>query len=384
MPDVIKFTTSKARVLPAPLAIVTSHPLYQKRTSTHLRLNRSKLVSVQFGHQGHRFVTMKYLHSPDGDMFLVGLQANLPSLLFGHNGRLVKNQDEMVLALTRARHVIEPFIHPDDLSMVLPGRDKNNTTFIKAVEIPIQLQDSTGEILNAANFTSCRNFVKTSQVHPGESILHRSSAMDIDFYDKLAEAGEGVSVPAGQGCTRIEVRFKSPRRIAEALRIRTGRFWAVASIPFDELEFAFEQVIKGSLIGALAEPKEKADHYVCSAARSILELAGDHVALLTALAEQERIKDKRAYGKIRRLVFHGLARLFPLSLLGILKTWRKELMSEVAIKGLEAGHQLMVARCAWPTEPAEDLADTFSGLLMVHSMDPRLKHFIRHSKENPF
>ena len=126
----------------------------------------------------------------------------------------------MLLALTRARHIIEPFIHPDDFDQVLPSRDRNNCTFIKAVEVPIQLQDPNGEILNAANFTSCRNFVKTSQVHPGESILHRSSGMDVDFYDKLAEAGEGTCVPQGQGCTRIEVRFKTPRRIAEALRIQ--------------------------------------------------------------------------------------------------------------------------------------------------------------------
>ncbi len=385
MIDVIKFNTSKARMLPPALANVATHPLYQKRLAAHSRHYSSKLVSIQFGHQKRRFVTMKYVDDPGGDKFLVGLEANLPALLNGHNGRLLKDQKQMVHALTLARHIVELFVHPDDVRLILPGRDKDNATFIKSVECPIQIQDRDGEILNASHFTACRNFVKPSQIFPGQSVCHRSSGMDLAFYDKLAEAGEGECIPDGVGCTRIEVRFKSPRRLGEAIGLGKSKLWAVASVPFDDLAYAFRRAVGGSLIGALADAATKPATYLCPTTRSILKLAGDHVSLLVALAEQQRTKTKKAYGKIRAQVYRELALMFPVSLPKIGETWQQDRMSEIVIAWVEAEHQRLMARLGWPKQDHEDIAETFSGILMIETLNPSRKSFIRHPKNNrPF
>lgn len=185
MIDIIKFHTSPALILTSALALIENHALYQKRNFSHSRQNNSKLLAIQFGQHDHRFVTVKILVTQDAVHRLCGIEANLPAILHGHNGRLIKGQDDMILALTLVRNLVKFLVHPDDHHLILPGREQGNNGFIRGVECPLQLQDPENELLLAAHFTSCRHFQKASLIFPGESICHRSSGLDLAFYDKL-------------------------------------------------------------------------------------------------------------------------------------------------------------------------------------------------------
>ncbi|RYD85939.1 MAG: hypothetical protein EOP84_00730, partial [Verrucomicrobiaceae bacterium] len=314
MIDVIKLFSGKARMNPQALAIAAVLPLYQSRNLNHSRAYDSTLAIVRLGNADRRFVTVKFLVKKGEATRLIGVDANLPAILFGHNGRLIKTQAQKLMAFTILRFLIAPLVHPDDIRLILPGRDEDNDSYIRAIECPLQFQDPGAELLLAAHLSGCRNFTRASQIYPGESVLHRSSGLDLAIYDKLAESKLGDSLPVAVPCTRVEVRFKTPRRLLEALSFGASKAWVPAAMPFDALFYAFQNVITHSLVGAPANPPVTEPKQLKKATRSILKLASDHVSLLAALAAQSSLKSHAEYGKIRREVLHGLARLHAVSL----------------------------------------------------------------------
>lgn len=375
MIDVFKLFSGKARMNPQALTIAAALPLYQKRTLNHCRAYDSTLAIVQIGNADHRFLTVKFLVKKGEATRLIGVDANLPAILFGHNGRLIKTQAEMVMALTILRFLIAPLVHPDDVRLILPGRDEDNDSYIRAIECPLQFQDPGAELLLAAHLSGCRNFTRASQIYPGESVLHRSSGLDLAIYDKLAESKLGDSLPVDVPCTRVEVRFKTPRRLLEGLSFGASKSWVPAAMPFDALFYAFQNVITHSLVGAPADPPDAEPKQLKKATRSILKLASDHVSLLAALAEQSCMKSHAEFGKIRREVLHELARLHAVSLPSMITEFPLNRLSEIALPGLEADHERMKIEANWPTEPARDIAETFSGLLVHKAKKPSEKKF---------
>ena len=372
MVDLIKFSTAPARVMRTLLEQVEYHPLYQKRTVTHSRSAKSKLTAVQFGQSDHRWVTIKILSGHEGSPRLCGLDVNLPSVLKGHNGRLVKTPYDMVLGLTWARHLVATLVHPDDVRLILPGRDKDNGGFIRSVECPVQLQDPNNELLLAAHLTACRNFQKPPILVPGEYVCHRSSGLDLKFYDKVKESAEGFALPTEAGCTRIEAAFRTGRRLGEALGLGTSKEHSIATITFADLYFAFRQVIQNSLIGALADAAGSRSENLRPATRSILALAGDATSLFAALAEQQKILSPREFSKIRRQVYHQLARIHPVSLPALIESWPTGMLSEIGIPHIEFAHQRTAAVLGWPETPDIDIAQAFSGLLLRRKDNPAL------------
>jgi hypothetical protein len=217
MIDTLKIYTTRAQPLPHALAPAAASPLYNKRTIHHSRAFDATLAVVQFGTEERRLFTLKLIVKNGLATRIVGIEVNLPALLFGHNGRTLKSQYELLMALMILRFLLAQFVHPDDVRLLLPGREEDNDAHIVGVECPVQLQDPGAEMLFAAHLSDCRNFVKTPRLYPGESIQFRSSGMDMSIYYKLAEVKEGSSVPEGIPCTRVEVRFKTARRLLEAL-----------------------------------------------------------------------------------------------------------------------------------------------------------------------
>ena len=213
MLDVSKITSTNARMHPLALALAAAHPLYIGRWIRHSRAYDSTMAIVQFGHGERHFFTLRFLMKNGEATRLVGITANLPALLFGHNGRLIKCQDEMTTAFTILRFLIEPLVHPGDVRLVLPSREEDNDAFLQSIECPIQLQDPEAELLLAAHLSGCSNFTKAPRIFPGESVLFRSTGLDVSIYDKAAEAKVGTPVPEGIPSTRVELRFKTPRRL---------------------------------------------------------------------------------------------------------------------------------------------------------------------------
>jgi len=375
MIDVIKISSTKPRVFPHALALAAASPLYQKRLVQHSRAFDATLAIVQFGNNERRFVTLKLLVRHGVATRMVGFEANLPTLLFGHNGRTIKSQLELLTALTILRFLLAQFVHPDDVRLILPSRDVDNDAHIVTVECPLQLQDPGAEMLLAAHLSDFRNFVKTPRVYPGESILFRSSGMDVCIYDKAAETKEGSAVPEGIHCTRVEVRFKTARRLLEALGFGQPGTWVTAAASFDSLNYAFVNAIRGSLVGALAEPSGAKPKQLKRATRSILALARDAVSMQAALAELQGKKSHDEFGKIRREVLHALSRRYPISLPARTQKWPADGLSEISIPNLEAAHERLKVELGWPTEPAEDVAQTFAGLLVHKKAKPWKKAF---------
>jgi hypothetical protein len=133
--------------------------------------------------------------------------------------------------------------------------------------------------------------------------------------------------------------------------------------------------IKGSLVGALAEPSGAEPKQLKRATRSILALARDAVSMQAALGELQGKKSHDEFGRIRREVLHALSRRYPISLLARVQKWPADGLSEISIPDLEAAHERLKVELGWPTEPAEDIAQTFAGLLVHKKMKPWKKAF---------
>ncbi len=345
---------------PDALFLAKRHQLYQRSSIYHSNLYLSKLAVVQFGNAGHRFASIKFLVHEGKPTTLIGVTANFPALLFGHNGRLLTTQDDMTLAFTILRSMIDPLVYKDDTRLILPGLDEDNFSHISSIECPLQFQDPRSELLLASHLSACRNFRKTSQIFPGESVHHKSSEVELIFYDKLAESRADSCVPENIPCTRVEVRFPSSRRLLSALGLSRSKNTVPAAIPIGNLFIAFREVIDHSLVGAPADPPKNRPSRLKTATRSILKLLDDKVGLLAALEELRLEKSHEEHGKIRRELFHELARLHPVSLPAMLKEFPWDLLSEVVRPDLEGNHELLKVREGWPTEPADDVVETFS------------------------
>lgn len=145
---------------------------------------------------------------------------NISSLVFGHNGRLIRTPFELALALTRARHFMELVTLQGCHGRLVPGVGANNG-FVQYAECSVQIQDPNHLILRGSHTARLPHQQKPALVCWGQSTLFFGTVVEVHFYDKSAQRRMGLVLPEGIDGTRIECKVKKPQRLAlEAARTR--------------------------------------------------------------------------------------------------------------------------------------------------------------------
>ena len=251
MVDVIKFRTKPLHTsgdvfeLAEKLPFITGH--WIGRSKQHA----GEYLNVGFGTPHHRYGTLVFLVGEDGVPRLHEIEANLPKLLFGHNGKLIRSQAQLVLALSRLRWVASHFFAPSEVGAILPGLGREG--HVTSIEIGLQLWDFEKILLLASHLTAGKYFRKAPMVAAGESTTHKTNDLSLKFYDKVLQLKDGTVIPGHGCCTRIEAQFRSATRLREAAKDKVPKsFSKIATVSFDWLFEVFRKTLNKILIGTLA------------------------------------------------------------------------------------------------------------------------------------
>jgi hypothetical protein len=374
MVDVIKFRTmplhAACDVLERAenLQFVTSHWIGKSKR------HDGEYINIACGAPLHKYGTLIFLRAMDGVTRLHEIQANLPKLLFGHNGKLIRSQEQLGLALSRLRWVASHFVAPSDHSAILPGLGRGG--HITSIEIALQLWDLKKIILLASHLTGAKSFQRASLIAPGESTTHPSNALALKFYDKRQQLKDGSVTPPHGTCTRIEAQFRSGARLVKAAGNNVPKAYnKVATVCFDWLFEVFRKAFCSTLMGTLAKSAPKGTRGLRSESLRVLALV-EPVVIQTALAEHATTRGTHEGSRIKNEVFTELSRRFPGSLEEMLeKGYPHHRLAEVEIPARQRSHQIMIESQGWPTAPYPDVASNFSRTLYLDDRhDP--KHFV--------
>lgn len=152
------------------------------------------------------------------------IDANLPKLLWGHNGRCIKTEGDYLMALTVLLRLVEQYITPKTRERILPGMGSGNRGFIGMVEITVQMHDPSSRILLASHSAKYPKVRKPNGIFHGESTTITADEHEFSIYNKRLERGlsKGKSKGNPDSTTRIERIYRSNRRLAKALAENAG------------------------------------------------------------------------------------------------------------------------------------------------------------------
>lgn len=118
---------------------------------------------------------------------IVSVQASLPRLLFGHNGKLLRSQAEMTAAFRKLNRTLDKISHPPEGSRVF-----------KRIDLVWHVPGRCADFIAAHQKVRHPRVRKATCVYDGESITWRGSAFSLMIYDKakkqLGQPGEFVRV----------------------------------------------------------------------------------------------------------------------------------------------------------------------------------------------
>lgn len=152
-----------------------------------------------------------------------GIRANLPALRWGHNGRPLRRAVDLALALTRLKHFVGKVTSPGGHHLVVPGVGQDNSSYIKSVELMIQIVDPRHRFLRATHQMAVTFQHKAPLVVWGESTRFVQDATDFSIYDKIAALKGSCPNPLGCAQTRVECFIKDPVRLARDVGLALSR-----------------------------------------------------------------------------------------------------------------------------------------------------------------
>jgi hypothetical protein len=378
--DVIKFRTNPLHAAGNVLDIVGSLPFVTGHWIGKSKLHAGEYINVSFGTALQRYGTLIFLVDSDGVTRLHEIEANLPKLLFGHNGKGISGQEHLVLALSRLRWVASHFIAPGECSAVLPGLGRGG--HITRIEIGLQLWDYQKILLLASHLTSGKYFRKAPMIAAGESTTHTTGELSLKFYDKRLQLKDGMVVPPAACCTRIEAQFRSSARLRKAANDNVPKAYGkIATVAFDWLFEVFRKTFCATLIGTLAKASFKGPRGLRSESLRILEL-GEAILTHSALAEHEIARGSHEGSRIKNEVFGELSRLFPGSLEEMLENgYPRHRLAEVEIPARQRAHLRMMERQGWPMSSYPEVEGVFSRTIYLDDQhEPR--HFVLHPERS--
>lgn len=109
---------------------------------------------------------------------------DLACILYGHTGRVLLSQKELVLALSLYRLALLEILLPEDADRAVPGLVKGCYTHLTSLEIPMQLKDVDGSILAALAYAKHSRVNKAALYVAGESVRFKGVKIIFAAYRK--------------------------------------------------------------------------------------------------------------------------------------------------------------------------------------------------------
>jgi hypothetical protein len=304
----------------------------------------------------------------ESDVRIQFIEANLPKLLYGHNGRLLKSEGDLHLALTLLRHIVGHLVEEKFHRHLLPNpADHKNLAHIVKLEVPWHVPDPHHALLRAAQSVRMPRHSKSAVPLPGETALVRGARLDVIFYDKREKEGCKEITAPPTWWTRIEAEFKKPGRLHRAVyperEVVPGA--ALRTITLADSFTALRGVAglseglwtKSTLVATLGSAA------TTTLARTLVEISLMEDIPLPRLLAHYRAKGNpsdKTFKNTRREATRLLGQARALLLDAYLPAVMPSDPPEVDNPKAEAKWQTMATKWNWPTTPDADICAAWS------------------------
>lgn len=173
----------------------------------------SLILTLSLG--SYQFLRIIAHRLDDGRWRVTCLDVNLPAHLYGHNGRAIRTDDELALALTRVKHFVSKVVRPECWDRIIPGVGRGNRGFIQYVEAMVQIQDPGHRLILGSHVAHMSNQHGRQLVVWGSYTRFKGTEVAITVYNKAGQRKKGILVPDLIDSTRLECTVKNSRRLAQ-------------------------------------------------------------------------------------------------------------------------------------------------------------------------
>ena len=210
--------------------------------------NRSGRLTLTCHYENAELFRASALKLEDGRWQASRFRANLPKLLYGHNGRVLKNEHEVALGFARIRWILRQIIQEADWGRIIPGVGPDNSGYLDYLESTFQINDPDRTLIRASHFARLPYQRFPSCVYYGESTRASLREIRVSIYDKLAESKLGFAEPADSSPTRVEVIFRNGDRLANEMKhvanVRLADNCKLATLSLDDAFRVHQRVLR--------------------------------------------------------------------------------------------------------------------------------------------
>lgn len=320
------------------------------------------LWSVGFGSGEIRLLTALVAESPYGGLRLHKVDANLPSLLRGHNGALLLNADEYHLALTRVHWLLAPLLDENGSRRLLRLNEVGGCCWnINYIEATAQFEDPGRQVILDSHLSQLKGFHQKPLLVPGETTALRSNELDLKIYAKDLEVSRKLKVSCNSAVTRIEAQYKTTRAMVQALGAE--RRSVVHAIPFGCLIDMFNASVGDRIVGGVASPKAGPPDKVKGSTKRVLDKAPSPANMHAALHQECSALTSSNGSKLRSRVFSYFADSSPSDLPALLAEFAQgKSMAQLHHTSLEEAYKDQCVALGAPVAPDPAIVEAFSSL----------------------
>ncbi|MGJ8724584.1 MAG: hypothetical protein ACSHYB_08510 [Roseibacillus sp.] len=121
------------------------------------------------------------------EQFILSIELNLRTLLFGHNGVPIRNSNELCFALAVIAHALSKILVNPELAVeLIPGAGSRQWSYWSRIELALDVADPGRDILGAMNSSRSPRIRKNATFYPNSVYLQGTNAT-IKAYDKVAQ-----------------------------------------------------------------------------------------------------------------------------------------------------------------------------------------------------
>lgn len=225
-----------------------SIPIIPERIEALQDLFKDSKSSSSKEHKGNRIIrSRKWSFSLPGlRLFctdtgrLTKLECELPSLLWGHNGRLIHDQDAIDKALQVLSKLLQ-FISPTDSNGEYSTIDLGH---ICRIDLTWQYDHAVQDLKDLLQHAKHPRIHSPPDLYGNGNLCFHGKNLRISIYDKLKKEKGGVPRPASaQNACRIECQIKSKKYISARFGLNSDE--GLRTLNFGDLYGVFRDLLLG-------------------------------------------------------------------------------------------------------------------------------------------
>lgn len=328
------------------------------------RKGGARTISLSWKSRGKDslLVSVRFKRAGGGLLRVTKIEANLAKLIYGHNGRLIKTEEEFLLALTRVVHIVMQLVGADNWSRILPGTGRGNLGFWSYLELPIHVSDD-GRLIAAASGLRRSKARLQLGIWADETVSYDGTVSGFILYDKGKERrSTSISIP-GVRCMRIEAKLKECGRVATAFGVTQpdeGPIHVLSTFSFADAIDAFKREMEPILSQVTLPPVTGGKDKIANFIHAVAVSQGVPVPELLGLYVQQGLGAAKTLGRLKKKLRDLAAQ--PFQSLGFMDDLPGQLLNgpEVIAQATEEEFQEVVRAWNWPTTPSDPVREAYT------------------------